>query len=759
MNEMQLPYRPGRGIARRIALLSWLVTIVTLVIFVVAIIPEQKRIYLENLKSKARGISASLQDVTAGAVVTEDYSSVVDHCKQVLQGDRSIYFLVITKNDGYSLIHETGGTTNTTAEGATALEIKWTTDNLGSYWHPQERDIRSGIEVVPIFERRIFHYSKPFNYSGIEWGWIHVGLSLEAYDRSVKGIYRRTTVLAVICLMFSLGSSVLYARRLVQPLLALNRIVSRVTSGDLTARAKILGRDEIQTLAHSFNTMTETLQQRDRILESVRMAAQQFLATENWREVIDGVMAKIGQAAKVSRVCVYENQTGPEGSLFATQRYEWVSPGITPQLNNPHCQQLPWREAGFETTANRLQNGELVSGLVRELSPAERALLEAQGIQSLVLVPITVEHAWWGHLGLAECAHERRWTDAESDSLRAAADMLGAAIARHRAQEALLEAKTNLEQRVLERTQELRQQMAAKERAHAELAEAQQQLVETSRMAGMAEVATGVLHNVGNVLNSVNVSTTIIREKLRSSEVATLVKLGSLLREHESDLSAFLTADSKGRLIPGFIMQLADQLAAEQTLLLKEQDQLNRNVEHIKEIVAMQQNYARVSGILEPISVASLLDDALQINAASFSRHGVRIVREYSEAPPATADKHKVLQILINLVHNAKHALDESGRPDKQLTVGIALPGNDRIQVTVSDNGVGILPENLTRIFSHGFSTRKDGHGFGLHSGANAAREMGGQLSVHSEGLGKGAAFILELPLAGQNAHPSTQPL
>jgi PAS domain S-box-containing protein len=275
-------------------------------------------------------------------------------------------------------------------------------------------------------------------------------------------------------------------------------------------------------------------------------------------------------------------------------------------------------------------------------------------------------------------------------------------------------------------------------------------LLTASRQAGMAEVATDVLHNVGNILNSVNVSTTLIREKLQRSEVASLVKLGGLLQQHEDDLPAFLTADPRGKLVPRFIIQLADQLGAEHLLLQQEQDQLTRNIEHIKEIVVMQQNYARVSGFLERVSIANLVDDALQINVAGLSRHGVQVVRHYADVPEVTADKHKVLQILVNLVHNAKYALDESGRPDKRLTVAIGMNGNHRLKITVSDNGVGIPRENLTRIFAHGFSTRKGGHGFGLHSGANAAKEMGGQLSVHSEGPGQGATFTLELPLAGR---------
>ena len=259
-----------------------------------------------------------------------------------------------------------------------------------------------------------------------------------------------------------------------------------------------------------------------------------------------------------------------------------------------------------------------------------------------------------------------------------------------------------------------------------------------------------MLHNVGNVLNSVNVSTTLIREKLRRSELSTLGKVRDLLRQHQADLGAFLITDPKGKLVPGFIIQLTDCLEQEQAALQEEHDQLARNVEHIKEIVAMQQNYARVSGFLEQVSLARLLDDALQMNTAGLTRHGISTTRQYSEVPPLTLDKHKVLQILVNLVHNAKYALDEARDHDKRLTVGISMNGDNLVKVTVTDNGVGIAPENLTRIFSHGFTTRKRGHGFGLHSGANAAKEMGGRLTVHSDGAGKGATFTLELPLTGQ---------
>ncbi len=336
---------------------------------------------------------------------------------------------------------------------------------------------------------------------------------------------------------------------------------------------------------------------------------------------------------------------------------------------------------------------------------------------------------------LSEQIHERERAEAELQ----------------RAHAALQHANDNLEHRVAGRTLELREQIAARDKAHAELAAAQKDLMEASREAGMAEIATGVLHNVGNVLNSVNVSNNIIQEKLRGSKFLTLGKVRDLLQEHEADLPAFLTTDPKGQLVPGFIIKLADSIDKELSLLQAEHQQLTSNVEHIKEIVAMQQTYARVSGSREELSIASLVDDALQINSAGFARDGIQVVRHYSDVPPVTVDKHKVLQILVNLITNAKHALDESGRPDRRLTLKTGMNKNNRLNVTVSDNGIGIPPENLTRVFSHGFTTRKTGHGFGLYSGASAAKEMGGQLTAYSEGAGKGATFVLEIPLDGQN--------
>ena len=850
MSTKPAPHR-GLGIALRITLLSWLVTIMTLAIFVMVIIPQQKRTFQENLKSKAHGVAVSLRDVAAGAAVNEDFSSVVDHCKEMLKGDPMLEYLVITKNDGFSLIHDRAG---------------WRSETKAAdVWRPEKRQPVSGIGTVPLFNRRVFHYSQPFDYSGIQWGWIHVGLSLATYDRSVAMVYSRTGILGIVCILLSLVASGVYAKRMVRPILNLRATVTKVTHGDLSARASIDRGDELGSLAASVNSMTESLLRRDQILQSVRFAAQQFLSTPEWERVTNCVLERVGRAATASRIRVFQHQLGGEGTYIVRQEFEWLAAGQPASNDSAARSPLTVRACDVAAWIETLRAGDAITVCFRDLHDAQRRVFERVPFESALIIPIMVENSWWGALTVATCDAEREWTEAEQDSLRAVADMLGAAIVRHRVQRALMEAKATLEQRVQERTRELEEQVDAKRRSEEDketiLATAQmgimiverdshricylntaaqklvgrtqesvfgepcrglicpvdegkcpvtdlhqtvsqaecilldgqgnrvpilksvapityggrpcllesfidlterkraEQVVENlnkellvaSRQAGMAEVATGVLHNVGNVLNSVNVSTTLIREKLRGSEVASLVRLGSILKQHEADLPAFFTSDPKGKLVPRFVIQLADHLDEEHRLLEQEQDQLIRNIEHIKETVAMQQNYARVSGILEPVAIASLMDDALQINEAGFARHGVQVIRQYSNVPQVVTDRHKILQILINLVHNAKYALGESGRRDKRLTVGIGMNGNNRLKVTVSDNGIGIPRENLTRIFSHGFSTRKGGHGFGLHSGANAAKEMGGQISVHSEGLGQGATFTLEIPLAPSN--------
>ncbi|HEV7614548.1 MAG TPA: PAS domain S-box protein [Steroidobacteraceae bacterium] len=291
----------------------------------------------------------------------------------------------------------------------------------------------------------------------------------------------------------------------------------------------------------------------------------------------------------------------------------------------------------------------------------------------------------------------------------------------------------------------LRDISARKESAE-ELERVHKSLMTASRQAGMAEVATNVLHNVGNILNSVNISASLVTERVKQSKAPGVSRLAALLKEKGSSLGEFLADDERGKQIPEYLTSLGEQLLKDQKMALEELASLRDNLEHIKDTVAMQQSYAKLCGVTETVAVVDLVEDSLRLNAGAFVRHGVTLRREFNEVPPITVDKHKVLQILVNLVRNAKYACDESGKSDKLITLRIEkAPAG--VRICVIDNGVGIRPENMSRLFTHGFTTRASGHGFGLHSGALAAQELGGALLVESDGPGCGATFILELPV------------
>lgn len=557
------------GITRRTVVLAWTITIVTLAVFVAVTIPEQQRDLREELQSKASGVAVALQGEVAEAAISEDYSSVVEHAMQVIDGDKSVDFLIITKGDGMAVIVERTG---------------WHMEPaIDSYWDPRKRVPSSELGIVPMFNRRVFHYAVPFDYSGIQWGWIHVGLSLDSYDKNTKLVNLRTGILTVICVLISLAASIVYARRFVRPILQLQAAVEQVAAGDLTARANIRSNDEIEHLAHAFNSMADLILHRD---------------------------------------------------------------------------------------------------------------------------------------------------------------------------EELSERKRDLELRVAERTQELREQVAAKDIAMAELAVAQSRLIDLSRISGMAEVATGVLHNVGNVLNSVNVSATIVADHLHEMRISQMSEMVRELAEHKSDLEEFVANDHRGKRVLPYMGKLTQHLELEREQLGKEIGTLAQHIGHIKEIVAMQQTYARSSGWYEEVELAELIHDVVNITSLGMDRHGIKLQIQGDKMPLVTTDRHKVLQIMLNLIRNAKDSLKESDVPERRITVRMELLNDDRVAIRVADNGIGIPPPNLVKIFSHGFTTKREGHGFGLHSGALAAKQLDGSLSVESGGTGTGATFTLEIPI---NAGPRAE--
>ncbi len=290
-------------------------------------------------------------------------------------------------------------------------------------------------------------------------------------------------------------------------------------------------------------------------------------------------------------------------------------------------------------------------------------------------------------------------------------------------------------------------QILVKERTK-ELEETQKQLLEVAHKAGMAEIATSVLHNIGNVLNSAITAESVISETVRDSKLNTFDKLTHLVQQKSDNFNDFIANDPKGQKLPAFLIQLNSAMLGERTTINSKLENLKRSHEHIRDIIALQHTYAGVSGIQEKMEIPTLIQDASQLFDASFDRHKIGFKVKYQEAlPQISVEKNKALQIIVNLLKNARDAVKILDHEKRQITVIAERVDEKRIIVKVIDNGIGISPYNLDRIFNYGFTTKKTGHGFGLHGSANLATEIGGSLAADSDGENLGSTFSLILPI------------
>ncbi|MBN1208715.1 MAG: AAA family ATPase [Myxococcaceae bacterium] len=425
---------------------------------------------------------------------------------------------------------------------------------------------------------------------------------------------------------------------------------------------------------------------------------------------------------------------GDRLSVVASSGY--VLEGTARDPAEAPAQALPW---SLITYVKRTREPVLIGDATQPHPFSGDECLRRSEARSVLCLPLVRQDALSGVLYLENGLATQAFTPARLSLLEHLASQAAISIENARlygevqhAEAALRRANDELERRVEERTRELKQ--------------AQQRLVDTAREVGMSEVAANVLHNVGNVLTSTVINFETMLSGLDASRVSGLKKVVALLQEHRHALADFVTKDPRGSRLPEYLGTLSDTLVEEQARLREGMVVMGQHIEHIRAIVQVQQGYARTALLIEECSLAQLISDALSIQTAALQRHGVGVTQELSPVPQVRVDKHKVLQILINLISNAKSALDATPEGERRLRLRLWREGEWAL-IEVVDNGAGFSPELREKLFAQGFTTRKDGHGLGLHSSALAAQLLGGQLSLESQGPGQGATATLRLPL------------
>ncbi len=549
--------------------------------------------------------------------------------------------------------------------------------------------------------------AQPVRLDGVRQGTLFLHADFYAVYDDLLELYGGIVGLVLIVsllLAYFLSSS--FQGFVTRPILRLTDTARQIAERkDYSVRAQKTSRDEVGVLTDAFNRMLSQIQEQDAALQVAQRKLRDQLNPLQ-REMAE---RKRAEAAQARLTAILDGTPDFVGSVDPTGRVLYLNPAAR-------------RMIGIEQHAN------ISEMKVSDLHPGWAArVVSTEGIPAAIH-----DGSWAGETGV----RHRDGREIHVSQVIIAHKSPGGG---------------------LDRLSTVMRDISERKAAEEALRLSQQKLLETSRLAGMAEVATGVLHNVGNVLNSVNVSAGLVLDKLRRSKAAKLKQAAELLTGRNGDLADYLTHDPSGQKLPGYLAKLGQYLVAENDQLLSEVDQLSRNIEHVKEVVAMQQSYAKVSGVFEDLPADRLVEDSIAMNVGVFERHGVKLERKFSPAASVCVDRHRVLQILINLIRNSKIAIDDAKRTDKRMTISITPTDKDTVQIAVTDNGIGISPENLKRVFGHGFTTRRDGHGFGLHSGALAAKEMGGTLTAASPGVGLGATFTLTLPCnRNRQANPAS---
>jgi len=289
------------------------------------------------------------------------------------------------------------------------------------------------------------------------------------------------------------------------------------------------------------------------------------------------------------------------------------------------------------------------------------------------------------------------------------------------------------------------------ERAEAERREygQQQQLRESSHQAGMSEIATGVVHSVGNVVNSLGIANATVRRGLKELRLDQLEQASTLLRDNRMNLASFLVDDERGRHLPDYLSALSAQICRNVHAVRAELDITDTLLEQVRDIVSAQQIRAQVTIHRELVDLKELTDAVLLVQELESSH--IEVVRRYEYLPLVTTDRHKLTLILVNLINNARDAVLASATQAGRIVVHLDREGDDAV-IRIEDSGVGISPDVTSRLWCLGFTTKSNGKGFNLHNSANTAREIGATIVAHSEGPNLGSRFIVRLPIRASDA-------
>ena len=435
------------------------------------------------------------------------------------------------------------------------------------------------------------------------------------------------------------------------------------------ANGKVIGGVELTLEITEQKRAEDALRRRDAILEAVSFAAERLLFPDGWRQGVEDILERLGNATGVSRVYIFERHMDDQGRPVVSHRYEWTAPGIAPVIDAPSLQNLAYREAGLAPREHALLRGEVLATHVRKLSPVERAMFPKRDVQSVIWVPILVNADLWGFIGFDECNRERVWSSAEVEALKMAANTLSAAIRGDQVEEQRRQLETQVQQ--------------------------------AQKLESLGVLAGGIAHDFNNLLTGVLGNAQLALYDLPPvSPVRQYVEEIEEAAKRAAELCRQMLAYSgKGR----FVVQPID----------------------LSEVVEGMGHLLEVS-ISKKAALRHDLADGLPAITADATQIRQIILNLITNASEALGEHSGVISVITGVMDCGRDYFRSTYLDEE-------LPEGRYVYIEVADTGCGMDQATCRKIFEPFFTTKFTGRGLGLAAALGIVRGHRGAIRVYSE--------------------------